>query len=410
MYGSLKSELEGKLAAIEADGLYKDELVMSGPQGSVVRVSDGKEVLNFCANNYLGLAQDPSVRAAAAAALEEWGYGMASVRFICGTQEPHKRLEREIALFLGMDDALLLSSCFDANGGLFEPLLDEDCAIIADSLNHASIIDGVRLCKAGRWIYKHADMRDVEEGDPETGKAAKGLERCLKEAEGRRLKLVATDGVFSMDGEIAPLSAICDLAERYGALVMVDDSHATGVVGPTGRGTWEACGAGGRVDIVTTTFGKALGGASGGCVAARAGIVEYLRQKSRPYLFSNSLAPPIVGGTLRALEIVASSSALRDRLAANTVRFRSGMEALGFDLRPGTHPICPVMLYDEALAKAMAAELLAEGIYVVGFSFPVVPRGKARIRVQLSAAHEPDQVDAALDAFARVGKRLGVIR
>jgi len=415
VYGALRAELEGRLAAIESEGLRKDERVISAPQGAVVRVADpgggtaGREVLNFCANNYLGLAQDPSVRAAAAAALEEWGYGMASVRFICGTQEPHKRLERAMADFLGMDDAILFSSCFDANGGVFEALLDEDCAIIADSLNHASIIDGVRLCKARRWVYKHADMRDVEEEDPETGKAAKGLERCLKEASGCRLRMIATDGVFSMDGDAAPLSAICDLAERYEALVMVDDSHATGFVGPTGRGTWEERGVGGRVDIVTTTFGKALGGASGGCVAARAAIVEYLRQKSRPYLFSNSLAPPIVGGTLRALEMIRSSTDLRERLAANTARFRGGMTRAGFDIRPGTHPICPVMLYDERLAKAMASDLLDEGVYVVGFSYPVVPRGKARIRVQLSAAHTEAQVDAALAAFAKVGARLGVI-
>jgi glycine C-acetyltransferase len=409
MYGALKPELEGKLAAIGAEGLRKDERVIAGPQGAVVRLAGGKEALNFCANDYLGLANDARVRAAAAAALGEWGYGMASVRFICGTQEPHKRLERAIAGFLGMDDAILFSSCFDANGGLFEALLDEDCAVIADGLNHASIIDGVRLCKARRWIYGHADMRDAEEADPDTGKAAKGLERCLKEAAGCRIKAIATDGVFSMDGDIADLGAICDLAERYGALVVVDDSHATGFVGPTGRGTWERGGVGGRVDVITTTFGKALGGASGGCVAARAEIVEYLRQKSRPYLFSNSLAPPIVAGTLRALEILASSTELRDRLEANAVRFRAGMARLGFELRPGTHPICPVMLYDEKLAKAMASELLSEGIYVVGFSFPVVPRGKARIRVQLSASHSPDQVDAALEAFARAGKKLGVI-
>jgi glycine C-acetyltransferase len=415
VYGNLKKELEGKLAAIEAEGLYKDERILAGPQGAVVRLArggggaDGSEVLNFCANNYLGLARDPSVRAAAAAAMEEWGYGMASVRFICGAQQPHARLERAMADFLGMNEAILFSSCFDANGGVFEALLDEDCAVIADSLNHASIIDGVRLCKAKRWVYKHSDMRDVEEGDPETGKAAKGLERCLKEAAGCRLRMIATDGVFSMDGDIADLAAICGLAERYGALVMVDDSHATGFVGPGGRGTWELKGVGGRVDIITTTFGKALGGASGGCVAAREEIVAYLRQKSRPYLFSNSLAPPIVGGTLRALEIIRSSSEPRGRLAANTARFREGMAALGFDLRPGSHPICPVMLYEEKLAKAMASELLGEGIYVVGFSFPVVPRGKARIRVQLSAAHSSEQVDRALDAFARVGKRLGVV-
>jgi glycine C-acetyltransferase len=410
MYGSLKSELEGKLADIKAEGLYKDERVIATPQGSLIRVADGKEVLNFCANNYLGLAQDASVRAAAAKALEEWGYGMASVRFICGTQSPHKKLERAIADFVGAEDAILFSSCFDANGGVFEPLLGEDCAIITDSLNHASIIDGIRLCKAKRWIYKHGDMRDVEETDPDTGKAAKGLERCLKEASGCALRMIATDGVFSMDGDIARLDAICDLAERYGALVMVDDSHATGFVGKTGRGSPEHCGVSGRVDIITTTFGKALGGASGGCVAARKEIVEYLRQKARPYLFSNTLAPPIVGGTLRALEMLALSTELRDRLEANTKRFRSGMTAAGFDIRPGVHPICPVMLYDEKLAGSMASALLDEGIYVIGFSFPVVPRGKARIRVQLSAAHSEAQVDKAIAAFTKVGKKLGVIK
>jgi glycine C-acetyltransferase len=409
MYGSLKSELEGKLADIKAQGLYKDERIVAGPQGSLIKVAGGKEVLNFCANNYLGLAQEPSVRAAAAKALENWGYGMASVRFICGTQSPHKKLERAMADFLGTEDSILFSSCFDANGGVFEPLLDEDCAIVTDSLNHASIIDGIRLCKAKRWIYKHGDMRDVEELDPDTGKAAKGLERCLKEASGCRVHMIATDGVFSMDGDIAKLDEICDLADRYDALVMVDDSHATGFVGATGRGSWEHCGVGGRIDIITTTFGKALGGASGGCVAARKEIVEYLRQKARPYLFSNSLAPSIVGGTLRALEMVSSSTALRDKLAENTKRFRSGMTAAGFDLRPGIHPICPVMLYDEKLAGAMASELLDEGIYVIGFSFPVVPRGKARIRVQLSAAHSPVQVDQAVSAFTKVGKKLGVI-
>ena len=410
MYGSLKEELKGKLADIKAEGLYKDERVIATPQGALIRVSDGKEVLNFCANNYLGLAQDKSVREAAARALEDWGYGLASVRFICGTQEPHKRLEKAVAEFLGTEDAILFSSCFDANGGVFEPFLGEDCAIITDSLNHASIIDGIRLCKAKRWIYKHGDMRDVEETDPETGKPSKGLERCLKEAAGCRLRMIATDGVFSMDGDIAKLDAICDLADRHDALVMVDDSHATGFVGRTGRGSPEHCGVGGRVDIITTTFGKALGGASGGCVAARREIVEYLRQKARPYLFSNTLAPSIVGGTLRALEMLSSSTALRDKLESNTARFRKGMTAAGFDLRPGVHPICPVMLYDERLAQTMAAQLLDEGIYVVGFSFPVVPRGKARIRVQLSAAHSEAQVDQALAAFARVGKRLGVLK
>ncbi|MEW6549410.1 MAG: glycine C-acetyltransferase [Spirochaetota bacterium] len=405
MYGKVKEDLAQALADIKAEGLYKRERVIAGPQGGKIRVAGGAgggEVLNFCANNYLGLANDPRVRAAAIKATEAWGYGMASVRFICGTQEPHKVLERRIADFLGMEDAILFSSCFDANGALFEPLLGEDCAIVADSLNHASIIDGVRLCKAKRWVFKHGDMRDVEETDPETGKTSKGLERCLKEAQGSRVIMIATDGVFSMDGDIANLPPLCDLADRYGALVMVDDSHATGFVGPKGRGTWEHHGVQGRVDIITTTFGKALGGASGGAVAARKEIVEYLRQKARPYLFSNTLAPGIVGGTLAALDILESSTELRDRLEANTAWFRAAMAEEGFDLRPGTHPICPVMIYDERKALAMAEALLGEGIYVIGFSFPVVPRGKARIRVQVSAAHSPQDLEAAVRAFRRV--------
>ncbi|MEN6477891.1 MAG: glycine C-acetyltransferase [Rectinema sp.] len=409
MYGNLKAELADRLDRIRKEGLYKGERVIATPQGAHIRVRDGKEVLNFCANNYLGLSGDPRLAAAASKAMDEWGYGLSSVRFICGTQAPHKVLERKVAEYLGTEDAILFSSCFDANGAVFEPLLDEDCAIIADSLNHASIIDGVRLCKAKRWVYKHADMRDVEELDADTGKTAKGLERCLKEASGCRVRMIATDGVFSMDGDIADLKSICDLADKYGALVMVDDSHATGFTGKTGRGTWEHCGVGGRVDIITTTFGKALGGASGGVIAARSEIVEYMRQKARPYLFSNSLAPAIVGGTLEALALLSSSTSLRDKLEVNTVRFRSGMKAAGFDLRPGTHPICPVMLYDEKLAHAMADALLDEGIYVIGFSFPVVPRGKARIRVQISAAHSAEQIDFAVAAFTRVGKRLGVL-
>jgi glycine C-acetyltransferase len=341
--------------------------------------------------------------------MEKFGYGLSSVRFICGTQSQHKELERKIADFLGMEDAILFSSCFDANGAVFEPLLDEDSAIITDSLNHASIIDGVRLCKAKRWIYKHADMRDVEEIDPETGKPLKGLERCLKEAQGSHVIMIATDGVFSMDGDIANLNTICDLAEKYGALVMVDDSHATGFMGAHGRGTWEYCNVAGRVDIITTTFGKALGGASGGVIAARREIVEYMRQKGRPYLFSNTLAPAIVGGTLKAIEILTESTELRDRLESNTRLFRRLMTEAGFDIRPGEHPICPVMLYDEKLAHRMADALLDEGIYVIGFSFPVVPRGKARIRVQISAGHSEAQIRRAVDAFKKVGKSLGVI-
>ncbi len=409
MYGTFKDELAKKLEAIKAEGLYKDERVIITPQGAAIRVADGKEVLNFCANNYLGLSNDPRIRAAAVEAMERFGYGLSSVRFICGTQSQHKDLERKIADFLGMEDAILFSSCFDANGAVFEPLLDEESSIITDSLNHASIIDGVRLCKAKRWIYKHADMRDVEEIDPETGKPLKGLERCLKEAQGSHVIMIATDGVFSMDGDIANLNAICDLGEKYGALVMVDDSHATGFMGVHGRGTWEYCGVAGRVDIITTTFGKALGGASGGVIAARKEIVEYMRQKGRPYLFSNTLAPAIVGGTLKAIEILTESTELRDRLESNTALFRRLMTEAGFDIRPGEHPICPVMLYDEKLAHRMADALLDEGIYVIGFSFPVVPRGKARIRVQISAGHSEAQIHKAVDAFKKIGKRLGVI-
>ncbi len=395
MYGQMKSELQRKLDAIRSEGLYKDERIISTPQGPEISVRGGMSVLNFCANNYLGLANDPSVRDAAQRAMDEWGYGMSSVRFICGTQEPHKKLEKAMSDFLGMDDTILFSSCFDANAAVFEPLLDADCAIIADSLSHASIIDGVRLCKAERYIFDHGDFSD--------------LEAKLKASQGKRLRLVVTDGVFSMDGDIANLDAICDLAEQYEALVMVDDSHATGFIGARGRGTHEYCGVMGRVDIITTTFGKALGGASGGCVAGRAEIVEYLRQKARPYLFSNTLAPSIVGGTLRALEMLGSSTELRDRLEANTLRFRQGIAQAGLELRPGSHPICPVMLYDERLAHNMADLLLEEGVYVIGFSFPVVPRGKARIRVQVSAAHTVEMIDKAVDAFSRVGRKLGVI-
>lgn len=410
MYGALKSELETKLAQIRSEGLYKSERVIATPQGATIRVKDGKEVLNFCANNYLGLANDPGIRAAAAKALDEWGYGLASVRFICGTQDLHKRLEAALSAFLGTEDTILFSSCFDANGGVFEPLLDEDCAIITDSLNHASIIDGIRLCKAQRWIYKHADLRDVEETDPDTGKAAKGLERCLKEAGGCRIRMIATDGVFSMDGDIARLKDICDLADKYNALVFVDDSHATGFLGKTGRGSPEHEGVMSRVDIINTTFGKALGGAAGGCVSGRREIVEYLRQKARPYLFSNTLSPTIAAGTLKCLEMLSSSTALRDKLEENTKLFRAAMTKAGFDIRPGVHPICPVMLYDEKTAMRMAEALLEEGIYVIGFTFPVVPRGKARIRVQLSAAHSTQDVEKAIAAFTKVGKALGVIK
>jgi glycine C-acetyltransferase len=396
MYGAFREELRSKLSQIKADGLYKNERVIATPQGALIAVTSGKEVVNFCANNYLGLANEPSIRAAAVKAMDEWGYGLSSVRFICGTQSPHKRLEEAMSRFLGTEDTILFSSCFDANGGVFEPLLDAESAIITDSLNHASIIDGIRLCKAERFIYEHNDFRDLEDK--------------LKAAAGKRFRMVVTDGVFSMDGDIADLNAICDLAEAYDALVLVDDSHATGFIGRTGRGTHEHNGVMGRVDIITTTFGKALGGASGGCVSGKAEIVEYLRQKARPYLFSNTVAPAIVGGTLRALELLSESTALRDRLEANTKRFREGMTRAGLEIRPGVHPICPVMLYDEKLAHAMADRLLEEGIYVIGFSFPVVPRGKARIRVQVSAAHTEEQIDRAIAAFAKVGAELGAIK
>ena len=395
MYGAIKSELQSRLAQLHTDGLYKNERVIKTPQGALISVKDGSEVVNFCANNYLGLANNPDIRAAAKRAVDEWGYGLSSVRFICGTQDPHKLLERALSDFLGTEDTILFSSCFDANGGVFEPLLDSDSAIITDSLNHASIIDGIRLCKAERFIYQHNDFKDLEDK--------------LKAASTLRFRMIATDGVFSMDGDIADLRIICDLADKYDAMVLVDDSHATGFVGKRGRGTHEHCGVMGRVDIITTTFGKALGGASGGCVSGRKEIVEYLRQKARPYLFSNTLAPSIVGGTIKALEMLSSSTGLKDRLELNTRRFRDGIVKAGLDVRPGVHPICPVMLYDEKLAHAMAERLLDEGIYVIGFSFPVVPRGKARIRVQISAAHTDAQIDQAVSAFAKVGAELGVI-
>jgi len=396
MYGAMRDELKAKLAQIRADGLYKNERVITTPQGALISVKDGKEVINFCANNYLGLANDPSIREAAKQGMDQWGYGLSSVRFICGTQAPHKQLEKAVSEFLGMEDTILFGSCFDANGAVFEPLLDQDCAIVTDSLNHASIIDGIRLCKAERFIWEHNDYKDLDEK--------------LKAASSKKMTLVVTDGVFSMDGDIADLKTVCDLAEKHKAMVMVDDSHATGFVGKTGRGTHEHNGVMGRVDIITTTFGKALGGASGGCISGKAEVVEYLRQKARPYLFSNTLMPSIVAGTLRTLEMLSASTALRDRLESNTRRFREGMARAGLEIRPGTHPITPVMLWDEKLAHAMADRLLEEGIYVIGFSFPVVPRGKARIRVQISAAHTEAQIDQAIAAFAKVGAELGAIK
>ncbi len=385
--------LRADLAGLKEQGLYKSERVLAGQQGGLVRTGD-RDVLNLCANNYLGLANHAAMREAAHRAIDRFGYGMASVRFICGTQELHKRLEKRLAEFLHMDDTILFSSCFDANGAVFEPLLDEQDAILSDALNHASIIDGVRLCKAKRYRYAHSDMQE--------------LEQQLADAQSCRRRLVCTDGVFSMDGDIAKLRQICDLAERYNALVMVDDSHATGYIGNTGRGTAEQCGVEGRVDIISTTFGKALGGASGGCICARSEIVEVLRQRARPYLFSNTLAPAIAGGTLKVLELLSAGNPYRERTMENAKRFRTGMSQAGFDLVPGETAIVPVMLYDEHKAVAMADALLDEGVYVIGFSFPVVPKGKARIRVQLSAAHRPEDVDAAIEAFVKVRRKLNL--
>ena len=392
---SMHELLTEELEAICRDGLYKDERVITTPQGSSIRVMGGNEVLNFCANNYLGLANHPDVIAAAKKALDDHGFGMASVRFICGTQDLHKTLERAIAEFFGTDDAILYSSCFDANGGLFETLLGPEDAVISDALNHASIIDGVRLCKAQRYRYAHADMGE--------------LGARLEEAADARCRLIATDGVFSMDGDIAPLGDIVDLAERYDAMVMVDDSHATGFVGPTGRGSAEHHGVQDRIDIFTSTLGKALGGGSGGFTTGRREIVDMLRQRSRPYLFSNSLPPPLVAAGITVFGMLSGSSALRDKLTENTRYFREQMTSAGFDIRPGEHPIVPIMLYEATLAQEMAARLLAAGIYVIGFSYPVVPKGEARIRVQLSAVHEREHLDRAIDAFVTVGKELGVL-
>ncbi len=397
MNQSFLDKLATELGQLSEQGLYKSERELETPQGAAVRVAglETAEVVNLCANNYLGLADDPAVVAAAHRALDEFGYGLASVRFICGTQVVHKRLEHAISGFLGTQDTILYSSCFDANGGLFETLLGEDDAVISDELNHASIIDGIRLCKARRFRYRNNDVAD--------------LARRLEAAAGARVKLIATDGVFSMDGSIARLADICDLADRHGALVMVDDSHATGVLGAGGRGTPEHCGVAERVDIVTSTLGKALGGASGGFTSGRAEIVAWLRQRSRPYLFSNSLAPMIAATSLAVLDLVAAGGALRQRLFDNARYLRAGLTAAGFDLLPGEHPIVPVMIGDAKRAQQMADALLARGIYVVGFSYPVVPMGKARIRVQLSAAHERAHLDRAIAAFTEVGREVGVL-
>jgi glycine C-acetyltransferase len=386
--------LRPQLDDLRARGLYKHERQLDGPQGAVIRVN-GREVLNFCANNYLGLANHPAIVEAAHEGLRNFGYGMASVRFICGTQTLHKKLESAIAHFLGKDDTILYSSCWDANGGLFETILGEEDAILSDELNHASIIDGIRLCKARRFRYRHGDMNELEHG--------------LRESSVSRLRLIVTDGVFSMDGSLAKLPDICSLADRYHALVVVDDSHATGILGSGGRGTAEHLGVQDRVDIITSTLGKTLGGASGGFTCGRAEVIEFLRQRSRTYLFSNALPPPIVAAALKALELVGESSALRDRLHENARRMRAGLEAAGFLLKPGEHPILPVMLGDATLASNMADALLKRDIYVIGFSYPVVPQGKARIRIQMSAAHTTEQIDRAIAAFTEVGEELGVL-
>ncbi len=397
MFDSMKGVLETQLAEIRAAGLYKSERILASPQGAEATLEDGRRVLVFCANNYLGLSNHPAVIAAAHRALDTHGYGLSSVRFICGTQDIHKQLERRIADFLGLEDAILYAACFDANGGVFEPLLGENDAIISDELNHASIIDGIRLCKAKRWRYKNNDMAD--------------LERCLAEADaaGCPQKLVVTDGVFSMDGTIANMGEIVRLAEQHRALVMSDECHSLGFVGRTGRGTPELHGVQGRVDIITGTLGKALGGALGGFTAGRKEIIELLRQRSRPYLFSNTLPPAVVGASLGVFELLSGTTELRDTLERNTQRFRAGMTAAGFDIKPGEHAIVPIMLYDEKLAHEMAGKLLERGIYVIGFSYPVVAKGKARIRVQLSAAHSQAQIDRAIAAFTEVGRELGVL-
>lgn len=404
MFGKMKNDISETLEELKSAGMYKQERVITSPQGDRISVSTDegaaegaaeRTVINFCANNYLGLSNNPAVIRAAKETMDRWGYGLSSVRFICGTQEIHKELEAAVSRFLRTEDTLLYAACFDANGGVFEPLLGPEDAIISDELNHASIIDGVRLCKAGRYRYKHSDMDD--------------LERCLVEAASARYRLICTDGVFSMDGDITRLADICDRAEKHDALVLVDDSHATGYIGETGRGTPEYWNIEDRVDLITTTFGKALGGASGGCTSGRKEIIELLRQRSRPYLFSNTLAPAVVGGTLKALELIEQSGELRKRLLENTDYFKNRMEKAGFDIVPGDTAIVPVMLYEEKPAVAMAEELLKLGIYVIGFTYPVVPKGKARIRVQISAAHTRDELDRALEAFTEAGKKLEII-
>lgn len=398
MYGKIKAHLENELNAIQDNGLFKKERIITSPQGAEITISTGETVLNFCANNYLGLSSHPEVVQAAKDALDTHGFGMSSVRFICGTQDIHKTLERKIADFYGTEDTILYAAAFDANGGVFEPLLGEEDAIISDSLNHASIIDGVRLCKATRYRYENNNMADLEQ------------QLIKANEEGRRFKLIVTDGVFSMDGLVAPLDKICDLADKYDAMVMVDECHAAGFIGATGKGTLEAKNVMGRVDIITGTLGKALGGAMGGYTTAKKEIIEILRQRSRPYLFSNSLAPSIVGASIKVFELLEKDTTLRDKLEWNTNYFKAGMKAAGFDIIDGDSAIVPVMLYDAKLSQVMADELLKKGIYVIGFFFPVVPKDKARIRVQLSAAHSKEHLDKAISAFTEVGKALEVIR
>lgn len=395
MYGKMKEDLKKTLAELKEQGLYKTERIITSAQGAEIHLETGETALNFCANNYLGLASHPEVVQAAQTIMDDWGFGLSSVRFICGTQKIHKQLEENVSSFLGTEDTILYCAAFDANGGVFEPLLGEESAIISDELNHASIIDGVRLCKAARYRYKHSDMDE--------------LEKCLQESQTARYRIVVTDGVFSMDGDIARLPEIVALCEKYDALVMVDDSHATGYIGATGRGTAEHYGLLGKIDIITTTFGKAMGGGNGGCTSGRKEIIDMLRQRSRPYLFSNTLAPATVGATMKAIEMLSASSDLQHRVLQNANRFRSQMEAAGFDLVKGDTAIVPVMVYDEPLAIRFADDLLREGVYVIGFVFPVVPRGKARIRVQLSAAHTPEQVDTAVASFIKSGKKLELI-
>ncbi|MDP2172954.1 MAG: glycine C-acetyltransferase [Candidatus Cloacimonadaceae bacterium] len=389
------SEIRKQLDAILGAGTYKTERVLGSQQSAEVSMADGRDVLIFCSNNYLGLANHPSVIKEAQKALDEWGFGLASVRFICGTQEIHKKLEAKVSKFLGMEDTILYSSCFDANGGVFEPLLGEDSAIISDALNHASIIDGVRLCKAQRYRYAHSNMEELEQN--------------LQDAKSAKFRLIVTDGVFSMDGDIARLPEICDLAEKYDAIVMVDDSHATGYIGATGRGTIEHCNVQGRVDIISTTFGKALGGSSGGCISGSREVIDYLRQRSRPYLFSNTIAPPIVAAVIKILDMLTESTNFRNHLMTNANYFRKGMVEAGFDIIFGDTAIVPVMIYNEALAVQMADKLLKEGVYVIGFTFPVVPVGQARIRVQISAAHSLYHLDRAIQSFVKIGSELKII-